>query len=234
MYVLCIGQNNSTDNYVDCTCIIYICADKRVPNTPLRELIRQTPVIAITATLGLLVICSLIFIAFIVNKCLLYQYKKRCQSKTDRGQKKLNKADKLLSSNKSKSECTFSHINNETGSAIACEIIGPEPSSRGASSSKRRRLQKQQPVEETDNGLEMAERGQKPFSDHTFAKFLANKLFIGLTHPQHGETIHKIVKKIMDEAQVQRSTPAQHGGSGNGAAAQRAGDQVENNDENKN
>ena len=61
--------------------IIFILSytDKRVPNTPLRELIGQTPVIAVCSVFLVVIVCALILSIFVAKNCFDVQ-KKRLQS----------------------------------------------------------------------------------------------------------------------------------------------------------
>ena len=72
--------------------------DKRVPNTPLRELIGQTPVIAVCSVFLVVIVCALILSIFVAKNCFDIQ-KKRLQSndtKVCKSVTKLEKYDKSL------------------------------------------------------------------------------------------------------------------------------------------
>lgn len=192
------------------------CADKSVPNTPFRELIKQTPVIAITSALALLAVCTLIFIAYIVKKYLKFQAKK-LQSKDQRLYSNLKKVDRKIESSGGIFSGKSEHIEKEhleKGGAIVDQVVGSDSTDRGSKSGPPPRRQtslhlRRQERVTTDSDLES---GQPKFTDRTVTKFLANKLYIGLKHPHHGKTFRDIVERVLAETRANghhRSTDAQ-------------------------
>ena len=72
--------------------------DKRVPNTPLRELIGQTPVIAVCSVFFVVIVCALILSIFVAKNCFDIQ-KKRLQSNDAKAYKTVNELEKYDESN---------------------------------------------------------------------------------------------------------------------------------------
>ena len=180
--------------------------DKGVPNTPLRELIRQTPVIAASAVLLFLILCCLIFGIFTTTKCINWQ-RKKLESTQQACSRRVEKMDKYM--DKTDGNAMFSrkasHIgkgDKERMEAIVDEIAvrsDPNPPAR------RRRL----PLMGQSNDLE-SDNGQQHLFDDSRAvtKFLTNKLYTGLKHPQHGRTFRDIVEKVLEETRATRGEQA--------------------------
>lgn len=80
--------------------IIFILSstDKSVPNTPLRELIGQTPVIAVCSVFLVVIVCALILSIFVAKNCFDIQ-KKRLQSNDTKVCKSVTELEKLDESN---------------------------------------------------------------------------------------------------------------------------------------
>ena len=69
--------------------------DKSVPNTPLRELIRQTPVIAVCSVFFVVIVCALILSIFVAKNCFDIQ-KKKLQSNNTKVCKSVTELDKSI------------------------------------------------------------------------------------------------------------------------------------------
>lgn len=149
--------------------------------------------IIIATAVVVLLVCTLIFIAYVVTKCISYKLKSE-EEKVCNGlssvRKTIDKSDKEMFSEKNSQE----HANK--GSDIVKKIAGNFQShgdSRSRSGRPSKRLERQQ----TDSST--PESGQLPASSHAIASFVADKMYIGLKHPQHGKTFRDIVQKVMDE-----------------------------------
>ena len=165
-----------------------------MPNTPVEELIQQIPVIAIIIATAVVVmlVCTLIFVAFVVTKCIKYKLQSQEKKVTNRlssAEKTIDKSDKMFS----KTYCK-EHANK--GSNIVREVAGDRQSHRNAKTLSGPPPKKNQ----TDSSPESGQRLQQlPASSHAIASFVADKMYIGLSHPRHGKTFREIVQKIMDD-----------------------------------
>ena len=85
------------------------------------------------------------------------------------------------------------------GSDIVKEIAG-DCQSHGDSRSRSGPPPKRRQRQQTDNSPESEQQlCQLPASSFAIASFVADKMYIGLKHPQHGKTFRDIVQKVMDE-----------------------------------
>ena len=76
--------------------VLILCyIDKSVPNTPLRELIRQTPVIAVCSVFLVVIVCALILGIFVAKNCFDIQ-KKKLQSNNTKVCKSVTELDKSI------------------------------------------------------------------------------------------------------------------------------------------
>ena len=85
-------------------------------------------------------------------------------------------------------------------------------------------------TQKTNSNVESdAESGRRQHlsgGSHAVAKFLANKLYMGLKHPQQGRAFRDIIQKIMDDTRDgnENSTSSGSGAQQNGLLLQEQGD----------
>ena len=198
---------------------IHLIADKAVPNTPLRELIRQTPVITVCAVFLFTILCTLILGIYVVKKC--YEYRRDKLKNPDRRDcdsthkldKDLNKNPNGMFSSKSthiKEEDTKfigNLVDKVMGTVQQCtsgthQLQGPRLHSRRRQNDpesghglEEQRSQSDSPQQQPDT----TEPKPDPLSkgSHTVTTFLANKVYTGLKHPTHGKKFRRVVKKLL-------------------------------------
>lgn len=184
-----------------------------MPNTPLRELIRQIPVMVITAALLFFGICFLIFVGCMVKKCYQWQNRFR-QGEEKRTSKDLDNVAKNTSGPLSKrpdvnpaaiDEIVDGELRPTRGDPNVAGGPPPPPSSTGR---RLRRIMSRQKSKEYE--LESGGRGQLSGGSLALTKFVANTLFKGLTDKDHGPKFKQIVDKVMEEAR--RTNPQACGG----------------------
>ena len=111
-----------------------LIADKRVPNTPLRELIRQTPVIAVCSVFLFVILCTLILSIFVAKNCFDVQRRKLQSSDTklcngiNQLEKTMDQSDDLFSQ-KSQGEDTH-FVTKVVAGNLPCKDTRTSPSHR--------------------------------------------------------------------------------------------------------
>lgn len=96
IYMLAYQSNYPSDriNLIIIIWSLYL-SDKRVPNTPLRELIRQTPVIAVCSVFLFVILCALILSIFVAKNCFDIQ-RRKLQSNDTKVCKDITKLDESV------------------------------------------------------------------------------------------------------------------------------------------
>lgn len=157
--------------------------------------------IIIATAVVVVLVCTLIFIAYVITKCITYKLqspaKKVCNGLLSAG-KTIDKYDDEVFSKKNSQE----HANK--GSDIVKEIAGDcqshrDPGSRSGPPPKKH--QRHQIYSSPESGQQSGQQiRQLPASSLAIASFVADKMYIGLKHPgQHGKTFRDIVQRVMDE-----------------------------------
>lgn len=161
-------------------------ADKRKPNTPLQEFVKQTPFIIVAVAFFVCAACTVCFIAYIVKQGTT-KVKDHVQpdNAIKRDYKKLHNVEKRASNK-------YMFVNGEGVEMIVTQ----EPSTESEAEGQVR-------VVPDDS----ESRAKPPTgSSLTAAKFIAEKLYIGLKHNQYGGWFHEMIQNVIQKAKEPAST----------------------------